>query len=1055
MSNFKFLSKEFFILFCFLEILTIPLNISKSCAVKNGDVVITEFMANPLAVSDSNGEWFELYNTTNSVLNLKGWTIRDLGTNSYTISTDLLIDSKSYLVLARNNSELLNGGFKTNHQYNSFVLNNNKDAIMLTQSGGEIVDFIEYNSSSGWTITAGKSLTLINFLGDHSDPNNWNISTQTYGNGDYGTPGTGTLISICGNNYQEKNEECDDGNTKNLDGCSDMCKIEIICFGKLKSDPNVCSAYGTCTTNDTCECSNGYAGDKCQYQNCPVGEYYDTVVTNSCVPCSAGQYQNEQGQISCKNCNAGTYASGSGNITCTACSTGTYQDLIGQSSCTQCPAGYTSGTGTISIGECYLDKPNTPQNFRGGVIDQTVNLSWDAVDFADNYELYRLVENGTGYTLLATPTNIEFIDTNITQETTYTYKVLASNTAGNSEKTESISLTISKNTVITSIKEGQADLPEGKTEITLTGSNVLDISGRIKTKTGGTIVIGGNSKNLNNFTSGTLSGADFTTAQTVGDKSVQIAKAVKVESGTNGSDIRIKNSDFTTGELNLPDGTTVMGASSWDGTIAPPQAGNKTGTNAPTGFSVGNTIVEVGAFGEVLLFDQPVSVIISGVHSNLGYKPADSNNWFRITAKCGGTYANPNAPTFPKECYITNSNVGKTKIYTYHLTGFANLTATATSSGSSNSGGGGSVYSTVSTYTLSTTESLTSANITNRILSLAKTEGYFSRPINLQNTIYEISLEIPKGTQATTADGKNYSGKIYAPSRLSSNKTPEIPEEYEKIFGTEIKTDKEVFFDQDVILTLPIEIDDSAEAKNVKTFYYNDALNQYELVEDGGELNNKQTAISVKINHLTKFVVLDTQDYFENSYKEEEAEASTFSDVESHWAKTYINRLQAMNIVQGKTESNFEPDSSATRAELIKMALLAFDYEIDTEVEESDFTDVDLNAWYAPYVVKAKKIGLVEGYVDGTFRPDQAVKRAETLKIILAASELEIEGGKMDFEDTITGAWYENYVAFAQLKGVVSGYKNKTFGPEKEVTRAEIAKMLIKVMALQSIIKIP
>lgn len=730
------------------------------------------------------------------------------------------------------------------------------------------------------------------------------------------------------------------------------------------------------------------------------------------------------------------------------------------------PTNATLGTNTTHTAIITNDDhiPSIPNNFVGAVMSGSVSLTWDDSAHATGYEVYRSANRGSGYSLLISLTTLEYEDSTVAEGATYFYKVLASNSIGNSGLTDEIALTVSSNTVLTSRTEGQADLPAGSTEMTMSGSAVVDFSGNMSTSSGGSIVTGGSSKPLNNFTSGDLTGVDLSGSQRVGDQNVIVAKSVKIKSGNSGSSVSIKNSNFPTGELMIPDGTTIMGPSGWNGQIVPPQAESTAGTTAPSGFSVGSTVVEVGAAGQVLLFDQPVSVILDGVHSSVGYKPAGSTNWVRITATCGGTYANPAAPTFPGECFIADSVNGKTKIYTFHLTSFANLSANSSSSSSSSSssggGGGGSFYNTTSPYKISETVSSTVANVTNRGLDLSKTKGVINRPVVLKNTTLGISLEIPQGTKVTTQETE-FLGTIEMPERLSSRQTPALPENYTKIFGVAIDADEEVNFDKVVVLKLPVELAEETKAENVKVFYYNEVTKQYELVGEGGELSEDGTYISIEIQHLSKYVVMDTggeelvniaPELIEKDIVIEVEEVSVDStsdgelkDIKGHWAYRYIKQLQNEGIVSGKQSGLFEPNTTTTRAELTKMVLLAFDYAIPADVSESDFSDVKVSDWYAPYVMQAKEFGLIEGYTDGTFKPNQEINRVEALKIVLAASKLQIQGGEMEFEDTTTGAWYEKYIAYSQLKGIVGGYSNGSFGPNNSITRAECAKIIVKV----------
>lgn len=161
-----------------------------------------------------------------------------------------------------------------------------------------------------------------------------------------------------------------------------------------------------------------------------------------------------------------------------------------------------------------------------------------------------------------------------------------------------------------------------------------------------------------------------------------------------------------------------------------------------------------------------------------------------------------------------------------------------------------------------------------------------------------------------------------------------------------------------------------------------------------------------------------------------------------------------MKIVSGRSETEFVPNENLTRAELTKIALNTFGYLPIENLTEKPFKDVELNAWYAPYVAKAKEVGIIDGYADGTFQPDKAVNRAEGLKILIGASNLAVISYPIKFEDVNQNDWYVSYVTYANEKGIVSGYETegqKTyFKPGQFITRAEIAKIAIKTFDLKS-----
>ncbi len=184
----------------------------------------------------------------------------------------------------------------------------------------------------------------------------------------------------------------------------------------------------------------------------------------------------------------------------------------------------------------------------------------------------------------------------------------------------------------------------------------------------------------------------------------------------------------------------------------------------------------------------------------------------------------------------------------------------------------------------------------------------------------------------------------------------------------------------------------------------------------------------------------------------------TFYDTGSHWGKDYIQILAEKCNITGYTDASgkplyeFRPDLPITRAELVKV-LVQCAYGSGVSPTEDPFWDVPTDAWYAPFVYKAKKLGWIGGYGDGSFKPGNYVTRVEAVKMILLAKFLEsaITGGTISFTDIDWDAWYYKYVAYAVSKGYMSGYKDKygyptgKFGPANYLTRAEAAKMIVKI----------
>ncbi|MFC1988478.1 lamin tail domain-containing protein [Chloroflexota bacterium] len=156
-------------------------------------LVINEIMANPRSVSDSDGEWIEIYNPTSSNIDIDGWTITD-GETDHIIDNGgpLVISDKGYLILGSNADSNVNGGVNVAYAYGSYFdgglgLSNNGDEVMLYDPDGVEVDRMHYNGILvGW---GGFSLELINPELDNDYLGSWVRATTPYNGSDLGTPG--------------------------------------------------------------------------------------------------------------------------------------------------------------------------------------------------------------------------------------------------------------------------------------------------------------------------------------------------------------------------------------------------------------------------------------------------------------------------------------------------------------------------------------------------------------------------------------------------------------------------------------------------------------------------------------------------------------------------------------------------------------------------------------------------------------------------------------------------------------------------------------------------
>ena len=174
--------------------------------------------------------------------------------------------------------------------------------------------------------------------------------------------------------------------------------------------------------------------------------------------------------------------------------------------------------------------------------------------------------------------------------------------------------------------------------------------------------------------------------------------------------------------------------------------------------------------------------------------------------------------------------------------------------------------------------------------------------------------------------------------------------------------------------------------------------------------------------------------------------AQTFSDVPStHFAFNAVQFLSSAGIINGRTSGLFDPNASITRGEFAKIICLAAGRTPITGGTPS-FSDTSGN-WAAGYIETAKAAGFIGGYPDGTFRPNALITRAEIAKlVVLGAGFATTNTSGADFSDIATN-WAKGYIMTASNNGIVNGYSDGTFRPNNSATRAEASVMVYNWLA--------
>jgi len=163
----------------------------------------------------------------------------------------------------------------------------------------------------------------------------------------------------------------------------------------------------------------------------------------------------------------------------------------------------------------------------------------------------------------------------------------------------------------------------------------------------------------------------------------------------------------------------------------------------------------------------------------------------------------------------------------------------------------------------------------------------------------------------------------------------------------------------------------------------------------------------------------------------------------NNWAKDYV--VDAMNKGWVDTTNVFNPESPMTRASFVKVVNRAFNLTTKGNI---NFTDVSPGMWYYDDVSIAVNAGYIVGYGDGAFRPNDPITRQEAAKIIGVLLGIKDSGDvKTSFaDDSAISNWSDGYVQGLVDKGILSGYGDNTFKPQNNIRRDEGVKILSVTM---------
>jgi hypothetical protein len=156
-----------------------------------------------------------------------------------------------------------------------------------------------------------------------------------------------------------------------------------------------------------------------------------------------------------------------------------------------------------------------------------------------------------------------------------------------------------------------------------------------------------------------------------------------------------------------------------------------------------------------------------------------------------------------------------------------------------------------------------------------------------------------------------------------------------------------------------------------------------------------------------------------------------------------IMALTALGVVYGHSDGTFHPDSNVSRGQLAKIVVKAFNLP-EVTAGGPHFSDVPVGSVFYNYIETLFNKGIMRGYSDGTFHPDSNVSRGQLAKVIVkAAGWAPVARNTPTFSDVSIGSTYYGYIEAAVEHGVLRGYGDGTFRPERAATRGQVARIAL------------
>ncbi|NLB53919.1 MAG: hypothetical protein GX808_13420, partial [Syntrophomonadaceae bacterium] len=277
---------------------------------------------------------------------------------------------------------------------------------------------------------------------------------------------------------------------------------------------------------------------------------------------------------------------------------------------------------------------------------------------------------------------------------------------------------------------------------------------------------------------------------------------------------------------------------------------------------------------------------------------------------------------------------------------------------------------------------------------------------------------------------------------------------------------------QIIVKPIEFEITCSSGSKTMEVSRFNAYVERMIAIPEGVDPSKITTGVILNsdgtFSHVpTAIIMIDGKYYAKinsltNSTYSVIYSPKTFKDVGKHWAEKDINDIASRLVVSGVGDDKFEPDRDITRAEFSAIVVRALGLMSPGSSKDA-FIDVMKKTWYYDAVSIAYEYGIISGYENGKFGPDDKITREQAMIMIARAMKITrlkvgLADGEADklltsFTDANSAAEYAKAnIASCVKAGIVSGRSGKLIAPKDNITRAEAAVIVQRLLQNSNLI---